>query len=189
MSGIGFGRFLILTGFIMTQALIGTPSLAASTKLSMTEAKAAALEKEEGKVVDIEKFRTNEDEVLVFFIEKADGKVMKVEVGRGAGKVLNSQLDYIKTDTPLPEGSIKQSQAREIAKSHALGLGGMSDRAVIVGAKLNLYGDKPVYHFKVSVGKVIYDVKVAPEDGKVLSAVKQEAGIDQAADKPRPPTP
>lgn len=174
----GYRGWLLLAGLAVLGLMAVVPANADTAKLSMAEARAAALEKEEGKVVDVEKYKADDDEILVFYIEKEDGKVMKVEVGRQAAKVLKSQLDYIKADTPLPEGSIKLTQAREIAKSHVARLSGMPDRPVALGAKLTLHADKPVYYFKVSVGKTTYDVKVAPEDGKVVSAVNKQTGAE-----------
>lgn len=192
MTGILLARFLLLAGLMVFQVTTLTPAQAAAAKLSMAEARAIALEKEEGRVIDFKSHKTPEDEVLAFFIKKDDGKVMRVEVGRVSGKFLGSKLDYIPANTPLPQGAIKQSQARDIAKNHVVGLAGAQERAVIVGSKLNLRNDKPVYHFEVSIGKVVYDVHVAPEDGKILWAEKQ--GASQSAsqsveEKPKPVSP
>ncbi|MCM2343877.1 MAG: PepSY domain-containing protein [Alphaproteobacteria bacterium] len=188
MSGILSGRFILLAGLVVLQAVIFIPAYAASEKLSMAAARAMALEKEDGRVIDYKSIKTAEDEVLAFFIKKEDGKVMRVEVGRQSGKVLTSKLDYIPANTPLPQGAIKQSQARDIAKNHVTGIAGTQERAVIVGSKLNLRNDKPVYHFEVSIGKVVYDVQIAPEDGKVLWAEKQTAG-QSVEEKPSPASP
>lgn len=160
-----FRRFYLVTAL----AVLTVPAYA-QKPLTADEARAIALEKVPGTVVDTERSIHNGAVVYEFDIRQENGTVMDIEIDSVTREILELKVDGMGTGGILPEPGIEEDVALEKAIKHIEDTTSGLRSVDKVKAEYKIVGGAIAYVFRLRRGITSYDVVVDANSGRIISS-------------------
>ncbi len=161
--------------FGLAAFLILTPAMVWAQKpLTFEEARAMALEKVPGVIVDRERSIHNGAVVFEFDIRQENGAVMEIEIDSVTREILELEVDTIATGSSLPEPATEEDTAREIAIKHIEDTTSGLRAVEILESKYTIKDRMLVYVFKMRRGIDLYELVLDANSGKVVSVSERD---------------
>lgn len=158
-------RFLFVP--LVTCMLLYGPAQA-DGPLSFEEARAMALEKVPGTIVDTERSIHNGAVVYEFDIRQENGTVMDIEIDSVTKQVLQLRVDEVGTGGVLPEPGVTEEQALKSAIDYVNDNTSGLRRVDVNNSEYTIKNGQIVFIFKLQRGISKYEVTVNARTGEVI---------------------
>ena len=172
MTRIPYFRLLAIS--LLAAAFMSAGAALADRPLTPEQARALALERVPGDVIDTARSLRNGAIVFQYEILQEDGTVMEIEIDSATREILQLDVNRRGEDGTLPEAAIPAEEASAIAIRHiektTSGLRGVE----VLSEEYKTAGGQFVYEFLLRRGIDRYRVQVNANSGVVVSSLEAE---------------